>query len=172
MKKYNLGHQYADKYITTPYHSIDFMDEGLDLYRQFEKIKTLRIEVGLNPDSKDIETDLRKFYEGVSGWISAIDRDKIVFLVERLLYDLLIFRAGRGSTELSAGFFGNNEYTLSFRGILIDIVKKTYPALSDYEKRYTNLEFFGVDDPDPDMAEWDREFAEYLDRLKNEKQTK
>ena len=29
--KYNLGHQYTDRYITEPYYSIDFMDEGLDL---------------------------------------------------------------------------------------------------------------------------------------------
>ena len=157
--KYNLGHQYTDRYITEPYYSIDFMDIDMDLYHEFKKVKTVFLEADLDLNSKNLETDLRKFYEGVSRWISHISRDKIMFLLDSDVYELLLYQfTNKQYSELLFVTFDGNK-TLSFRGILIGRAIKKNETFKQLES-------------DPDLIEWDREFAEYLDRLKDENTTK
>ena len=182
MKKINLGHQYANRYVTTPYYSINLMNENFESYLQLKKVKTLRLELEPDPNSKDPETDLRKFYEGAVEWMNAVGREKIVFLIGGGFYDAIKIKAEAGEpTELLIRFLEDGSEIISFRGILIDRVRKKTglknilrfsPASSDYEKRYLDFELFGADDHNSSMAEWDREFEEYLKKRKDEKTTK
>jgi len=85
-----------------------------------QKIRHIFIELDFDSNSKDPETDLRRFYEDMPNWLRSIQRERLIFLVSvGFFVRLLNIVKNNQHTELRLNPSTDNIPSLYFRGIEI-----------------------------------------------------
>ena len=98
------------------------MIERLEFHDRFKNVKRVYIEVSIELNNQFPETAFKWFYDEIEFWINRPGLNKVVFLLDDELYDLLKLETqGCDRTEL---YIEDDDESLYFRGVLIDRIKK------------------------------------------------